>query len=84
MGTLVIEHNTDLNCFVAESQGLFAKLEYSLDNNEVTFTSTYVPFRLRGKGFAEALVETGLQWARSEKFAIASTCWYVDRFINQQ
>ncbi len=82
MDTVVIEHNTDLNCFVVESQGLFAKLEYSLDCNEVTFTSTYVPFRLRGKGLAEALVETRLQWATEENFSIASTCWYVDRFID--
>lgn len=83
MDTIVIEHNTDLSCFVVESQGLFAKLEYSLDNNEVTFTSTYVPFRLRGKGLAEALVETGLQWAKDEKLGVASTCWYVDRFLDQ-
>lgn len=83
MNALVIEHNTDLHCFVVESQGLFAKLEYSLDDNEVTFTSTYVPFRLRGKGLAEALVDTGLQWAKDQQFSIASTCWYVDRFMDQ-
>ncbi len=81
MNTLMVEHNTELHCFIAESQGLFAKLEYSRNNNEVIFTSTYVPFRLRGKGFAEALVETGLQWAGEQQLKVSSTCWYVDKFL---
>jgi len=81
MSKAQVEHNSALHCFVLESQGQYAKLEYSLQNGGVTFTSTYVPFRLRGKGLAEALVHEGLQWAKDQKLDVSSTCWYVDKFL---
>ncbi len=62
-----------------------AKLEYELlDNHTINFSHTYVPFRLRGKGYAEALVEAGLAWARKEKFNIKTSCWYVEKFIEAE
>lgn len=81
MNEVKVEHNSAMNCFVLECQGQFAKLEYSLQNGGVTFTSTYVPFRLRGKGLAEELVHQGLQWANDQQLDVSSTCWYVDKFL---
>ncbi|MAZ86480.1 MAG: GNAT family N-acetyltransferase [Cellvibrionaceae bacterium] len=81
MNTLNVEHHRDLNCFVLGSEGQFAKLEYSRQGDGVTFTSTYVPFRLRGQGVAEALVERGLSWAKDNNLNVSSTCWYVDKFL---
>ncbi|WP_439136266.1 GNAT family N-acetyltransferase [Pseudomaricurvus sp.] len=79
-----IKHQPDQHCFIAEVNGSLAKLEYDLKDQSVTFTSTYVPFRLRGKGYAEKLVDTGLSWARQQGYAISSTCWYVDKFLTPQ
>lgn len=76
-----IKHQPDQQCFIAEVNGSLAKLEYDLKNQSVTFTSTYVPFRLRGKGYAEELVEAGLTWARQQGYDISTTCWYVDKYL---
>jgi uncharacterized protein len=59
-----------------------AVLEYTLSNDGVIdFNRTYVPFSLRGKGLAEALVEEGLGWARQEGYVINASCWYVQKFL---
>jgi len=60
-----------------------AKLEYEfLDKQTINFTHTYVPFRLRGKGYAEALVQAGLFWARNSNLNIKTDCWYVAKFLD--
>ncbi len=62
-----------------------AKLEYEfLDNKTIHFTHTYVPFSLRGKGHAEALVNTGLAWAAVQKFNVQTSCWYVAKFLDNK
>jgi len=40
-----------------------------------------VPFRLRGKGLAEQLVEVGLAWAKEQGYDIKADCWYVAKFL---
>lgn len=59
------------------------RLEYTLLNNHINFTHTYVPFRLRGKGFAEALVKTGLTWAKENNLSIQTSCWYVEKYMKE-
>lgn len=77
-----VQHYPDQHKFVIELQGDNAILEYRLlDAQSVDFTSTYVPFRQRGKGHAEALVEAGLTWARAQNLNIQASCWYVDKFL---
>jgi len=62
-----------------------AHLDYELINNDiVNFTHTYVPFRQRGKGHAEALVEAGLLWAKQQGLQIETSCWYVEKFLANQ
>ncbi len=64
---------------VGDSQGV---LEYRLlADSAVDFTHTYVPFRLRGKGYAEALVAAGLDWARQQGLQVQASCWYVAKAI---
>lgn len=77
-----VQHYPDQNKFVIELEGDNAVLEYlMLDAQSLDFTSTYVPFRQRGRGYAEALVEAGLSWARAQNFSIQASCWYVDKFL---
>ncbi len=59
-----------------------ALLEYTLkDNDVIDFRRTYVPFALRGKGLAEALVQEGLAWARQQGYSITASCSYVQKFL---
>lgn len=59
-----------------------AHLDYELlDQHSVNFTHTYVPFRQRGQGHAEALVKAGLEWAKANQLAIQTRCWYVEKYM---
>ncbi|WP_299795856.1 GNAT family N-acetyltransferase [uncultured Shewanella sp.] len=58
-----------------------ASLSYDLFDDRINFTHTFVPTGLRGQGLAEKLVRHGLSWARSERLAIETSCWYVQKFL---
>ena len=70
-------HQPQQSRFVIPTEKGEAVLDYQLNDQTVDFTRTYVPFRMRGQGHAEQLVETGLQWAKGEGYEIAVSCWYV-------
>lgn len=77
-----VVHQPQLHCFTADLDGQLAKLEYELIDDEVIeFTSTHIPFRLRGQGFGADLVKAGLEWAERQHLKIRSRCWYVDKFL---
>ncbi len=79
-----IEHDTHQKRFCIAINDDAAILEYAmLDSNTLDFTHTYVPFRHRGQGHAEALVQAGLAWAHSQGYDIQASCWYVDKFLKQ-
>jgi predicted GNAT family acetyltransferase len=68
--------------FQIESDPDSAHLDYEfLSDKHVNFTHTYVPFKLRGKGIAEALVQTGLKWAADHNLHVSTSCWYVDKYM---
>ncbi len=75
-------HLIEKQCFIVELIGEPAVLKYKiLSQDNIDFTNTFVPFRARGKGFAEALVKEGLSWAKQQDFNIQASCWYVDKFL---
>ncbi len=76
-----IEHLSDQQKFVASINDAQVVLEYALSDNSINFTHTYVPFSLRGKGYAEQIVAHGLQWAKSEGLLVSASCWYVAKFL---
>ncbi len=81
-----VEHQPQQRRFIYVVNGSQAELTYVLssessENNTIDFDHTYVPFRLRGKGVAEALVEAGLGWAREQGYEIDASCWYVHKTI---
>ena len=55
----MVEHQSQHSRFVLEQDGNECVLDYELHGTSVNFTHTYVPFRLRGKGLAEALAPGG-------------------------
>ncbi len=85
-----IEHQSVNNRFVLTKDEKECILEYKLlaiaedqttEIQRIDFSSTYVPFALRGQGLAEQLVEVGLAWAKEQGFQIEASCWYVKKFI---
>ncbi len=80
---LPVIHQPNLNRFIIELSNDVAVLDYTmLDEKLVDFNHTHVPFRARGKGHAEALVDVGLGWAKQQDFKIKASCWYVKKFLN--
>ena len=80
-----VVHHPKKHCFTIDLDGQLAKLEYRLlDEHTVEFTSTHVPFNLRGRGFGAELVRAGLEWAHKHHFNIESRCWFFDRFLQNK
>jgi predicted GNAT family acetyltransferase len=83
MGTVI--HQPDSSRFVLSQDDKEYTLEYKLigtsDIQNIDFSSTYVPFALRGQGLAEKLVEVGLAWAKEQGYQIEASCWYVKKFL---
>lgn len=80
-----VEHQVDSSRFVLNKDGKECVLEYKLfqsaEGMRIDFSSTYVPFALRGHGLAEQLVEVGLAWAKEQGYEIEASCWYVAKFL---
>jgi predicted GNAT family acetyltransferase len=85
-----IDHQPGNNRFVLTKDEEDCILEYQLmadtenntrENSKIDFSSTYVPFSLRGQGLAEQLVEVGLAWAKEQGYQIEASCWYVKKFL---
>ena len=78
---IAVQHMANEQKFVIIAQGVEAKLEYHLTDNQVNFHHTFVPTTLRGQGIAEKLVRTGLAWANAEGLTISASCSYVEKFL---
>jgi predicted GNAT family acetyltransferase len=80
-----VEHQIVRSRFILNESDNVCVLDYRLtdtaDSQSIDFTSTYVPFALRGQGLAEELVEVGLAWAKEQGYEIAASCWYVKKFL---
>jgi len=78
-----VEHIPGEQRFIISKDDKVALLEYSLDEHRrCYFNRTYVPFAMRGQGYAELLVGAGLGWARDQGYEIFANCWYVDKFLS--
>jgi predicted GNAT family acetyltransferase len=67
--------------FEIERDGAVAYLEYTLSPGVLELIHTEVPEKLRGKGLAATLAETGLQYARDNKLKVDVICPLVQGFI---
>ena len=76
-----IQHQSDVKRFVLIKDGNECVLDYTLNGDQIDFTHTYVPFRLRGQGLAEILVEQGITWAKEQGYELQASCWYVSKFL---
>lgn len=76
---MTITHEPAKSRFVYAIDDQDSVLEYAFPQpGTVDFYRTYVPPEHRGHGIAEALVDAGLTWARTEGLTIEASCWYVN------
>lgn len=80
---IVVHHNVPERRFEAVVDGHLSVADYVVEAGTVTFTHTFVPPELRGRGVAEKLVRAALTWATQEKRRVIPACSYVARFIER-
>jgi len=80
---ITVYHNRLEHRFEATVEGRLAVCEYESDARGWTFTHTFVPPELRGRGIAELLVRAALDVARAEGQGIVPACSYVAAFVER-
>ena len=81
---LNIKHDEEDLRFYAELNGDEAELTYTYPESGVMdFDHTFVPESDRGKGYADQLVQTGLDYARSKNYQIVPSCPVVEAYIKR-
>jgi len=83
---ITVIHQPDEQSFYALVDGkeTDAEMAYSLPSPHVIdFTHTYVPEALRGKGVADELIKTGLNYARDNGYQIIASCPVVRHYVTQ-
>jgi predicted GNAT family acetyltransferase len=78
-----IEHNTSAQQYEARIDRHLAVAEYSISGNTITFTHTFVPPVLRGRGIASRLIQAALEEARSEELRVVPLCSFVAGYIRR-
>ena len=80
-----IQHNTEQQYFyITLPKGREAVVKYRFQGDDrVDFYSTYVPDLYRGNGYANALIDQALIWAREKGLEIHTSCWYARKFLDQ-
>ncbi len=76
-----VRHDPATCRFITEIDGHLAHADYTLDGTRMTFTHTFVPPELRGRGIAEQLVRLALAYARERNLRVIPACSYVSTFI---
>ena len=80
---IIVKHEVSKGRFVAEVDGLRSTADYELANLAMVMTHTFVPPQLRGRGIAEKLVRTALDYARAQSLKVVPSCSYVAAFIQR-
>ena len=80
---ITVHHHPAEQRYEARIGDALAVAEYTLHGNEITFTHTWVPPALRGRGIAEQLVRRALDDAQNAGRRVVPQCSYVARYIDR-
>jgi predicted GNAT family acetyltransferase len=80
---VLVRHNQAESRFEARVGGQLSVADYQLRGGEMVMTHTFVPPALRGRGIAEKLVRTALEYARQEGLRVFPVCSYVEAFLQR-
>ena len=79
---LEVKHDTTNKRFFLLTEGYAIQLDYSLDEDVITFYHTYTPPPIRSRGFAKKVVRYALDYARENNLKVIPTCSFVHSFIS--
>lgn len=83
-GPVEIRIDTKRRRFAAAVAGSEAFIEYRHESDDVIhLIRTFVPPEARGGGVGAQLAEFALDHAREEGLRITTSCWFIDRFIDE-
>jgi predicted GNAT family acetyltransferase len=71
---IAIRNELENTRFVAEVDGAQAVAEYLLSDGAITFTHTFVPDALRGRGIATQLIRVALADSRERGLQVTPRC----------
>src|SRR5688572_18124031 len=72
--TASVKDNPQCERFELEEDGSVAYASYQLRGQIITFTHTFVPLSLRGRGIATKLIIEGLAFSRARSLQVIPIC----------
>lgn len=78
-----VRRNLEEHRHEIEVDGQLCVVDHPVEDGTAHFTHTYVPPSLRGRGLAELLVRTALEWARMEGLRVEPSCSYVAAYLKR-
>lgn len=79
----VIVNNVDRHQFEVRTGDQVSRLVYRLDGDVIDLLHTEVPRALEGRGIANELVRTALDYAASEQLLVRPTCPFVRAYLKR-
>jgi uncharacterized protein len=80
---LIVIHHPKDGRFEVQKDRHLAVLEYQLSDGKIVFTHTGVPDTLGGQGIGSLLARAGLDYARSQSFAVVPQCSFIAGYIQK-
>ena len=78
-----IRNNEGESRFEYEADGKLAFVEYKTAPHRIIFVHTEVPEELGGRGIAQELAKTALDYARQNKLHVVALCSYIAAYIKR-
>ena len=76
-------HNERASRFECDVDGKLSVADYEMQDGTMILTHTEVPKELGGRGIAQKIVSTALDYARSHDLRVIAQCSYVAAYIER-
>lgn len=80
---VTVRHNEAQARFEIDLEGHLAVAEYVLQDGVITFTHTWVPPQLGGRGLGSQLAAAGLAHAREGRLQVIPRCAFIAAYMRQ-
>ncbi|HKO02521.1 MAG TPA: GNAT family N-acetyltransferase [Thermoanaerobaculia bacterium] len=80
---LNVTHNEAAKQFEVTVDGHVALAAYDMEDGRIVFTHTEVPPELSGRGIANQLAKSALEYARAEKLTVVPQCAFIASWIKR-
>jgi uncharacterized protein len=78
-----VVNNPERHRFEARVDGVLSQVGYRINGSEITFTHTEVPESLFGRGIANQLAQTALNFARDNGMKVVPLCPFIAAYIKR-